>query len=873
MSDPGLPPLDFPQVMSVMTTDPSDTRNQNRRPQDEAAQSTAHAGLPQLAVTRLGEMAEAIAKDEPLVKVVDRALKAIAESFRITHILMVTVAEDLRPTLHWLAYGYSSESAESIVRNLETEYYPKSVSEELFAERFRVSRSCYYVPAEEWLKLTERDPFTDIPAYYRRPEDARTVRRDPGEWVEADSYLYDMKESSGKRLAWLELAYSSDNRLLSHDAVEQIELFADMIVIALLRERLRVGRDGTRLRAAQRTELLEDLLKISSSIVSERDLVKLSDMILSSVSSLFGFRRVSLVVYDEAEGVFKWVALFGYPPESVQDTRYRTIPTDVILDDLREGRRIGKSVYYTRAEDLSPRQIAHFVTRPSHDYQMDRSPRAKDEFRDYDCLAFSLHDSTGRIVGVIYPSEPKDGKMADKDTIETMEIFTSLAEVAIENARLSSEREIALRLTSQRTEQLSRILDMTSSMMYVRDLEKMLDDLLRTLAQLLGLRRMTIGVKHEELGEYTVEAVYGYSAKATQKIKSIGYGIQDVDSIYYPGPMPTSVKWRRKVGRMTFYMPAESIQISSQELVYYPDPDLIRLPRRGKEYWHELDYLDTFILDRKGVPIAYLETLKPRDDRVPDSETIEIIEIFASLAGIAIENSRVFQEHIDSRRDAELYTDILSHDIKNFNQAILGYLELLRMKLKDTGSLGLLDKISDQVMNTIWLATNVRTMSRVAFSEIEMSRIDLGAVLFQCRKSLVQYYPNKKLVFHSDVEPGRCYIYADDLVRELFVNIMTNAVRYDDHDEVEIDIGAESCQEGEKKSWIVFIGDRGRGIPDDVKAVIFDRFSKATKKGSGLGLHIVKTLAVRYGGKVWVENRVNGDPSQGSVFKVQLPAA
>jgi two-component system sensor histidine kinase KdpD len=39
-----------------------------------------------------------------------------------------------------------------------------------------------------------------------------------------------------------------------------------------------------------------------------------------------------------------------------------------------------------------------------------------------------------------------------------------------------------------------------------------------------------------------------------------------------------------------------------------------------------------------------------------------------------------------------------------------------------------------------------------------------------------------------------------------------------------------------------------------------------------MGLHIVKTLAARYGGKVWVEDRVSGDPSQGSVFKVQLPA-
>jgi signal transduction histidine kinase/uncharacterized protein YigA (DUF484 family) len=848
-------------------------RSKSRR----SSQPAKGQALSQKAVELLGDIAESLAKDEPLREIANKAVTGIAESFNISHILMVSVADDIKPALRWSAHGYSDESVESIVKNLETEYYPREISKELFSEKFKVSHRCYYIPAEDWLEMIERDPFTDLPAYYRKPENVRAVRTDPDEWMEADTYLYDMLDNSGNRLAWLELAYSKDNRLLTKDAIEQIELFVDLIVLAMMRERIRAGRDNTRQRAAQKTELLEDVLKISSSIVSERDLSKLSDQILSSVSSLFGFRKVSLVVYDEADGVFKWLALFGYPDDSVQETRYRTIPTDVILDDLKEGRRIGKSVYYTRSEDLTPKQLAHFVRRPAPEHQLESTPRTKDEFRPYDSLAFSLHDATGRIVGVLYPSEPRDGRLPDTDTIETMEIFTSLAEVAIENARLSSERESALRVTSQRTEQLSRILDMTSTMMYVRDLEKMLDDLMKTLAQLLGIRRMTIGVRREELGEYMVEAVYGYSTKATEEIKKIGYKIAGVDSIYYPGPLPptgVAVKWRRKVGRMTYYMPAESQQISGDEIMYYPEPELIRLPRRGREYWHELDYLDTFIVDRKGSPIAYLETLKPRDDRIPDAETIEIIEIFASLAGIAIENARVFQEHITSRQNAELYTDILSHDTKNYNQAILGYLELLRMKLKDTDNVVLLSKISDQVMNTLWLASNVRTMSKVAFAEIEMSRFDLGTILFECRKSVIQYYPGKKMSFKSTIEPGQFFALGDELIRELFINIMTNAVRYDPHPVVEIEVSIESRHEHDRKFWVVSIADHGQGISDDAKAVIFDRFSNAPKKkGSGLGLHIVKTLSARYGGKVWVEDRIPKDSSQGAVFRVQLPAA
>jgi signal transduction histidine kinase len=39
-----------------------------------------------------------------------------------------------------------------------------------------------------------------------------------------------------------------------------------------------------------------------------------------------------------------------------------------------------------------------------------------------------------------------------------------------------------------------------------------------------------------------------------------------------------------------------------------------------------------------------------------------------------------------------------------------------------------------------------------------------------------------------------------------------------------------------------------------------------------MGMHIVKTLAMRYGGKVWLEDRVKGDHSKGTVVCVQLPA-
>ncbi len=842
-----------------------------RQPKEGAARPSTLDGK---VIERIGDATRAVLAGEPLNDVVEQILSSTSELFQATDLVLEVMADEVKPTLTTATLGYSRQKAEAIASYLVSEFRPKDLQGLLMSDRFRVSRDAYFINAEAWMEMVRNDPSRDHPAFYRHPERMNEARKSPDHLLAAEYYKFAVRGASGEIVGSLDLRYTFDEKLLTKDQVEAIALFMDVMGLAIESESRKASARPAPQGLTQKTMLLEDVLNIASSIVSERDLKKLADMILSSVSSLFGFNRVSLVIYDEAEGAFEWMALLGYNESVAQDTKDRQIPTSVVLEDLQEKRRIGKSAYFTPSEELTPHQMAHFVM-PRIKEQL--GPRNAGEWRPDDCLAFALHDSTGRIVGVIYPSEPKNRKIPDKDTIETIEILISLAEIAIENARLSAERESALRSISQRSEQLSRILDLASNIMYVRDLEQMLDDLLKTLARLMGIKRMVIGIKHEEQGVYKIEAVYGYAPKSVEAIKGLHYPASMIDAAHNPESFVkanTNVKWRRKLGRMTYYVPVEGQRIgpSKEEMAYYPEAELLHLPRSGKGHWHELDWMDTFISDRLGRPMAFLEVLKPRDDRVPDSETVEVIEIFASLAGIAIENARMLQDHIDSRRDAELYTDVLSHDIKNFNQAILGYLDLLRLKIDKPEVLGLIDKISEQVMNTSWLASNVRTMSKVTFGETDLARTDLKAVLLQCEKSLPQYYPNRKITFKNDIDEQVVPAMADDLVWELFTNLLTNAVKYDLHDPLEIEISIERAVRENKRVWRVSIGDHGRGIQDEVKAVIFDRFSKAPRrKGEGMGLHIVRALTRRYGGNVWVEDRVSGDYSKGAVFKIDLP--
>lgn len=98
-----------------------------------------------------------------------------------------------------------------------------------------------------------------------------------------------------------------------------------------------------------------------------------------------------------------------------------------------------------------------------------------------------------------------------------------------------------------------------------------------------------------------------------------------------------------------------------------------------------------------------------------------------------------------------------------------------------------------------------------------------------------------------------------DLLRHVYVNLLTNAMRYTDDEgvvEVELKVDGEMLESS--------VSDNGIGIPSDEKDRIFDKFyraTNATKKvtdGSGLGLYLVKTIVESSGGKVWFETSAKG---------------
>jgi signal transduction histidine kinase len=107
------------------------------------------------------------------------------------------------------------------------------------------------------------------------------------------------------------------------------------------------------------------------------------------------------------------------------------------------------------------------------------------------------------------------------------------------------------------------------------------------------------------------------------------------------------------------------------------------------------------------------------------------------------------------------------------------------------------------------------------------------------------------------------------LLRRLLRNLLENAVR---HGGGEDSVQARLAHDGAR--WCVEVLDRGAGVPADERERIFEPFYRSRgaserEGGVGLGLSLVRQIAVHHGGSVVCESREGG----GSRFVARLPDA
>ncbi|MFW9987817.1 MAG: sensor histidine kinase [Candidatus Odinarchaeota archaeon] len=226
---------------------------------------------------------------------------------------------------------------------------------------------------------------------------------------------------------------------------------------------------------------------------------------------------------------------------------------------------------------------------------------------------------------------------------------------------------------------------------------------------------------------------------------------------------------------------------------------------------------------------------------------------------------------------AELYKDLFYHDINNLLSNISISIDLSEKHLSESSEKENIkvfyNVIRDQFTRGKRLISNVKNLSELADSKISLKSINAFEVL----KDAIQYIHNsvytKKVNILIDSFDKKLYIHANELLLDVFENILINAVKYNENQTIEIFIKI-SREDKLNKGFLKFeFMDNGIGITDQKKEIIFvERFNKDKgTKGMGIGLTLVKKILDNYSGEIWVEDRVKGDYSKGSNFIILIP--
>jgi PAS domain S-box-containing protein len=275
---------------------------------------------------------------------------------------------------------------------------------------------------------------------------------------------------------------------------------------------------------------------------------------------------------------------------------------------------------------------------------------------------------------------------------------------------------------------------------------------------------------------------------------------------------------------------------------------------------------------------ATMELERMVRDRTRELEAAnsQLAQINRELAAETTRANAMTQRAVEERDTRTELLAVVSHDIRNPFQAIVGSTELLKDTPLQPLQRDYVDTIDEAARATLLLVDKLLDMSR-----LEADRLDLERVVFPLRETLenvarvvsVRAHA-KQLEFSIDMDPEIPeYVQGDPtLLRQVLLNLAFNAVKFTERGEVVLEIRVVETFP-ENLTLRFEVRDTGIGISPDRLHALFQPYSQADASiarrfgGTGLGLFIVQRTVALMGGTSGVKSR----EGQGSTFWFTAP--
>lgn len=220
----------------------------------------------------------------------------------------------------------------------------------------------------------------------------------------------------------------------------------------------------------------------------------------------------------------------------------------------------------------------------------------------------------------------------------------------------------------------------------------------------------------------------------------------------------------------------------------------------------------------------------------------------------------------------------MSHEIRTPLNGVIGFTDLLMKTPLSETQLQYMKTVSQSAHSLLDLINDILDFSKIEAGKMELSieKTDLFNLGNQVA-DITKYQAHSKgleLLVNLPLRLPR-FIYTDDVrLRQILVNLLTNAIKFTEKGEVElkVELLKPPTPEDEKALFLFAVRDTGIGISYDKQQKIFEAFSQEDSStsrkfgGTGLGLTISNRLLGLMGSKL----QLKSEPGKGSTFYFEI---
>ena len=282
---------------------------------------------------------------------------------------------------------------------------------------------------------------------------------------------------------------------------------------------------------------------------------------------------------------------------------------------------------------------------------------------------------------------------------------------------------------------------------------------------------------------------------------------------------------------------------------------------------------------------AFVESVRNKSLPWKQVEIDALIKFRSQLTEIVMFNAeqRVLLDAELARSHDELdaFRHVTSHDLKEPLRGIAQYASQLNADaaLLNESDRTKLDRMLRLTLRMDGLLDSLLQVSSIGISSAVLEMVDLNEIVAEA----VDIVARPPGVQFDLVIPRPLPVVASyrNWCREIFANLISNALCYNDGSKLRVALGAigadevharPGCPEGEAGNTIYYVADNGIGIEKEYFDQIFKLFKRLHGReqygaGTGTGLTVVRKLVERHRGKVWLDST----PGVGSTFYFTLP--